>query len=209
VIGHFNQRAAGEEILDRRIPLLDTPVAQVSLDAVAGVPGQTRGLAQRIIHGEHRQRVLRIGRTRRDAADLSEGLLKRQLAVGVDDIRRVEDPVARAERHALAGAPRESEPRREVCVISLDEASRITVLPGKHLLAGRQIETRNPIVTLHGTAEVFPPQPDIRRDARGQSPVVLHIGAELGVREPRRKGRRLDVITRRVTEKQVGQRIEA
>ena len=72
---------------------------------------------QRIVHGEHRQRILRIGGTRRDAADASKRLLKRQLPVRVDDIRSVEDPVSRAERHAIAGAPRESDPGREVFVI--------------------------------------------------------------------------------------------
>ena len=165
--------------------------------------------AQRIIHGEHRQRILRIGGTRRDAADVSEGLLKRQLPVRVDDIRRVEDPVARAQRHAIAGAPRESEPRREVFVIRIDEAARVTVLPGEHLLAGRKIETGNPVITLDGAAEVFPPQPEIRRDARGQSPVVLNVLAELRIREVGRKRRRLDGITRGIAEKQVSQRIEA
>jgi hypothetical protein len=72
VIRRLNQRLVREEILDGRIPLLHLAVAQVSLDAVAVVPRQARGLAQRIIHGEHRQRVLRIGWTRRDAADASE-----------------------------------------------------------------------------------------------------------------------------------------
>ena len=45
MIGHFEQRAVREEILDGRIPLLHLTVAQVSLDAVAVVRGQARGLA--------------------------------------------------------------------------------------------------------------------------------------------------------------------
>ena len=93
---------------------------------------------------------------------------------------------------AIAGAPRESDPRREVFVIRIDEAARVTVLSGKHLLAGREIETGNPVITLHGPAEVFPAQSDIRREARRQPPVVLNVRAELRIREVRRKRRRLD-----------------
>ena len=82
-------------------PLLHLTIAQVALHAIAVVRGQASGLRQRIIHREDGQRVLRIGRTGRQAADLSKRLLKRQLPIRVDDIRGVEDPVATPQRYAI------------------------------------------------------------------------------------------------------------
>ena len=189
--------------------MLHLTIAQVALHAVAAVRGQASGLRQRIFDRENGQRILRIRGTGRQVADPSKRLLKRELPIRVDDIRGVENPVTTPQRCAVAGAPGQAEPGREVFVIGIDQAARIAILSRKHLLAGRKVEAGNPVVALDRATEVFPAQSHIRRKAVSHSPVVLYVITHVCIRQVWRKRSGLDCITRRVPEKQIGQRIVA
>src|SRR5678815_5795636 len=105
----------------------------------------------------------------------SKWILKRQLPIRVDHIRCVEDSISCTQGHAICGMPGKSNSGREVFVIRIDQAPRVPVLPGEHLLAGGEIKTGDPVITLYWPTEIFPAQTDIRRKTASQLPVVLYV----------------------------------
>ena len=79
-----------------------------------------------------------------------------RVADRVDHIRGVEDPISSTQGHAICRMPGKSNPGREVFVIRIDQAPRVSVLPGEHLLAGCEIKTGDLVITLNWPAEIFP-----------------------------------------------------
>src|SRR4029453_6218402 len=151
----------------------------------------------------------RIGGTNDQVANGSKWILKRELPIRVDHIRGVEDPISSTQSYAVGGMPGKYNPGREVLVIRLDQAPRVPILPGEHLLAGREIKTGDPVITLNWPTEIFPAQPNIGRKTVCQLPVVLYVKTHIRIRQVWRKRSGLDCIARGESEKQVGKCIKA
>src|SRR6185436_18435001 len=117
-------------------------------------------------------------------------------------IRRVEDPIPSTQGHAICGMPGKSNPGREVLVIRIDQAPRVPVLPREDLLAGCEIKTGDPVITLNWPTEILPAKSHIHRKTVSQLPVVLYVIAHVRIGEMRRKRSGLDCIARRIPEQQ-------
>src|SRR4030095_7648829 len=91
--------------------------------------------------------------------------------------RTVEQPVGASHYDAVfpQRLPSESDARAEVILVGVDQITRRAALPRQKLLAGGEIETGDPVEQVVGFPKVFPTQPDVQRQGRRCTPVVLDV----------------------------------
>src|SRR5260370_40513428 len=133
VIGQFENRVLGDEVLSRQVPLLHLTIAEVPLDAGASVGNYQSGVGQGAIHREERNGILGIGWPDCEVVGSSVGILESIRTVADHDLSRIKDPIRRTYREATAAAPGKSNPRREVLVVLIGQAAGSSVLTGEHL----------------------------------------------------------------------------
>src|SRR6266436_1842823 len=137
VIGQFENRVRGDEVLSRQVPLLHLTIAEVPLDTGAAIRNHQIGIGQGAIHGEERNWIPGIGWPDREVVRSSIGILKSISTVADHDLGRIKNSIRRAEREAIAAAhsPGKSDPRREVLVVLFGQAAGSSVLSREQLLA--------------------------------------------------------------------------
>src|SRR5438046_4219561 len=130
VIGQFENRVLGDEVLSRQVPLLYLTIAEVPLDAGASIGNHQVGVGQGAIHREERNGILGIGWPDCEVVGSAVGILEPIRTVADHDLRRIKDSIRRTDREATVAtySPGKSNPRREVLVVLIGQAAGNSVL---------------------------------------------------------------------------------
>src|SRR6266566_1916206 len=149
VIGQFENRVLGDEVLSRQVPLLHLTIAEVPLDAGASIRNYQSGDGQGAIHREERNGIFGIRWPHCEVVRSSVGILESIRTVADHDLRRIKDSVRRTDREAAAAAPGKSNPRREVLVVLIGQAAGNSVLAREQLLACAEVKAGHMVIAFN------------------------------------------------------------
>ena len=185
-IRRFDEPGASELILQAEIPLLKVRVRNIrevdGLDREGRRPLRRKSAQRRVLRREHDGTIHRDGRRDRSArCDCGRNqsghvgdVLGEDRGLIVLVPQPIEDAVAGAHHKALRRRIGETDARREVFVIALDDRAGVAVLSRQNEHLERKTVLAAEVVRVHGLCVEVVPHAEIQREPARDLPIVLH-----------------------------------